>query len=154
MALFPIEKTMGPYFYGCNQLAALSTQQHFGLCMLTFLLSTRSSTSFNNSMNYKGVLYIEPVLWWHACWKTNGGGTVPIQPQEEKRNIRLAINYVTQSSRFGVRGNKRCLLVRFVSWLWADFFTKIYCSTADTLEAHWDQQPPDPLLSKSWMISK
>lgn len=39
--------------------------------------------------------------------KTNGSGTVPIQPREEKRNIRLAINYVARSSRFGFKGKQK-----------------------------------------------
>lgn len=38
--------------------------------------------------------------------KTNGRDTVPIEPQEERGNIRLAINYVVWSNRFGLRGNK------------------------------------------------
>lgn len=67
--------------------------------------------------------------------KTNGSGTFPIQPQEEKGNIRLAISYVAWGSRFRLRGNKRCLWVRFVSWLWADFFARICCCVAETQEA-------------------
>ena len=63
MALFPIEKTKGPYFCGCNQLAALSAQQHFGLCMLTFLFSIRSHLPVSTTAWITRVYFI----WSLSC---------------------------------------------------------------------------------------
>lgn len=71
VALFLIEKTKAPYFQGCNQLAALPIQQHFGLYMWTFLHSKRSylPVSTTSAWFTVGVFYIKPVLWWHAWGK-------------------------------------------------------------------------------------
>lgn len=78
--------------------------------------------------------------------KTNGGGTFPIQPQEENGNIRLAISYVARGSRFRLRGNKRCLWVRFVSWLWADLESIVVLQRHKRLTE--TNRPPSPPLKE------
>lgn len=112
-------KAKAPSLYGCNQLAALCFKY-----VDIFTLNKIISTSYNNSVSYEGVLYMEPVLRWHAWERQMVAVQFPFSLKKKKReNIRLAIDYVAaaQSNRFGLRGNKRlsfgeiCLLA--LSWL-------------------------------------
>lgn len=87
VVLFVIEKTKPPFCYGCSHLAARSTQQHFSLYIhiKIFTLNKIISTSFNNSINYLVVLYMKPVLWWHAWERWMVALQFPLTRRKEMR---------------------------------------------------------------------
>lgn len=151
VVLFLTEKTKAPSFYSCNQLSAL-----WFMYVDIFTLNKMISTSYNNSMNYEGVLYMEPVLWWHAWERQMAAVQFPFSPEKKRETYVWPLIMWRGATDLVWGETKGCLLVRFVSWLWPDFFARIYCSAAKTQEAQWDQQSrsPSPRPSKSWMISK
>lgn len=128
----------------CNQLAALSTQQHFGLYMLTFLRSTRSYLPVTTTAWITRVYFIRSLSCDDMRGKDKWRRYSSLSAPGKKRETYVWPLIMWRGATDLVWGEtKGCLLVRFVSWLGADFFAKIYCSAAKTQEAHRGSPSPE-----------
>ena len=121
----------------CNQLAALSPQQHLSLYVSTFLHLTDPIYQLQAQHELQGCILCGACFVMTCVGETNGSSTVPIQPAEEKRSDVWPLIVWRGATDLVWGRTKGFLLVRFVSWLWADFLARIFC-----------------LSSKSWGISK
>ncbi len=155
VVLFQIEKTKAPSFYGCNQLAALSTQQHFGLYISTFLHSTRSYLPVTTTAWITRVYFI----WSLSCddmrgkdkWRRYSSHSATRWEEKHTSGHYLcgAEQQIWFEGKQKVSFGEICLLA--LSWLLCKEL--LFCCS-DTRGSLRPTDPSSLLPSKNWMISK